>query len=179
VPADAKPTVSTRRLYFPEVNLRFPVVALLAILLQLIAIFFDLGSDLPHRILFLTSYVLLIGFVIANWRRPGIVILGAGLLLNFIVIAANGGLMPTTPEVYAKFSWPEHMVIGHHVPGSKDIVLERPDIHLWFLGDRFRWDVQTAVRVFSIGDVIIVVGLIVTLAELLLPRLGEKPSRTR
>lgn len=153
------------------------MVALLAVTLQLIAILAPLGSnDLPHRILFVTSYVLLLLFVAANLRHPGIVILGIGLFLNFLAIVANGGLMPTTPEIYAKFSWPEGVQVGERIPDTKDILLERKDVHLYFLSDRFRWDVQTLVRVFSIGDVIIAAGLIVTVGELALPRFGRKPT---
>jgi hypothetical protein len=169
--------VDGRRLYFPEVRFRFAVVALLAICLQLLAIFAPLGSsDLPHRILFVSSYLILLAFVSLNVRRPGIVILGVGLTLNFLAIVTNGGLMPTTPEVYAKYSWPEGVRVGERVPNSKDILLEREDVHLYVLSDRYRWDAQSLVRVFSIGDVIIATGLIVTVAELTLPRYGRKPA---
>jgi hypothetical protein len=167
--------VNARRLYFTEVNFHFAVVALLAICLQLAGIYVHFGSEPPHQFLFILSYSLLLLFVASNLHHPGLVVLGVGLLLNFIVIVANGGLMPTTPEVFAKYSWPEGVTVGHWIPNSKDILLERDDIRLYFLSDRFRWDVQTAVRVFSIGDVIIALGLIVTLAELALPRFGRKP----
>ncbi|MBC8104400.1 MAG: DUF5317 family protein [Cytophagales bacterium] len=153
------------------------MVALLAITLQLIAIFAPLGSDdLPHRILFITSYVLLLVFVSINVRHPGIVILGLGLTLNLLAIVMNGGLMATTPETYAKFSWPEDVRVGERIPYTKDILLEREDVHLYVLSDRYRWDVQTLIRVFSVGDVIIVAGLIVTVGELALPRYGRKPA---
>lgn len=169
--------MDARRLYFPEVKFHFAVVALLAICLQLIAIFAPLGSnDLPHRILFVTSYVLLLVFVSINVRHPGLIILGLGLTLNLLAIVGNGGLMPTTPEVYARSSWPEGVRIGERIPNSKDILLEREDVHLYVLSDRYRWDAQTLIRVFSIGDVIIAAGLIVTVAELALPRLGRKPA---
>lgn len=155
----------------------FAVVALLAICLQIIAIFAPLGSnDLPTRILLVTSYLLLLVFVSINVRRPGLVILGLGLTLNFLAIVTNGGLMPTTPEVYAKFSWPEDVRVGERIPNTKDILLEREDVHLYVLSDRYRWDTQTLIRVFSIGDVIIATGLIVTVAELALPRFGRKPA---
>lgn len=166
-----------RRLYFPEVKFHFAVVALLAICLQLIAIFAPLGSnDLLPRILFVASYLLLLAFVSINVRHPGLVILGLGLALNFLAIVTNGGLMPTTPEVYAKFSWPEGARVGERIPNTKDILLEREDVHLYVLSDRYRWDVQTIVRTFSIGDVMIAAGLVATVAEVALPRFGRKPE---
>ncbi len=149
------------------------MVALLALLTQLIAIRAPLGDDdLPRRILLVASYLLLLIFVAANVRRPGIAVIGVGLLLNFAAIVANGGLMAITQQTILKTgSLPDDAIVGEWVPGSKDVLLERSDVHLWFLTDRLTWDaISPAFRAFSIGDVIIVVGLALTLAELLLPR---------
>lgn len=154
------------------------MVALLAIPLQLIAIFAPLGDDdLPRRILFVVSYLLLLAFVSANLRRPGIAILGLGLLLNFLAIVTNGGLMPTTPEAYLKTGdLPDDARIGEWLPRSKDVLLERDDVRLYFLADRLTIGGQHVVHVFSLGDVIIAAGVIATAAELALPRFGRKPT---
>ncbi len=149
------------------------MVALLALLTQLIAIRAPLGDDdLPRRILLIASYLLLLIFVAANVHRAGIAVIGAGLLVNFAAIVANGGLMAITPQTILKTgSLPDDAVVGEWLPGSKDILLERGDVHLWFLTDRLTWDaISPAFRAFSIGDVVIVVGLLLTLAGLLLPR---------
>lgn len=149
------------------------MVALLALFTQLIAIRAPLGDDdLPRRVFLVASYILLLVFVAANVRRVGIAVIGAGLLLNFAAIVANGGLMAITPQTILKTgSLPGDAVAGEWLPGSKDILLERGDVHLWFLTDRLTWDaISPAFRAFSIGDVVIVVGLALTLAELLLPR---------
>ncbi len=162
-----------RRLHFHKVVYRLGVVALLALLTQIIAIRAPLGDDdLPRRILLVASYLLLLLFVAVNVYRPGIAVIGAGLLLNFAAIAANGGLMAITPQTILKTgSLPGHAVIGEWLPGSKDVLLERGDVHLWLLTDRLTCDaISPAFRAFSIGDVVIVVGLLLTLAELLLPR---------
>lgn len=162
---------------------RLGLVALLALLAQVIAIRAPLGDDdLPRRILLVASYLLLLTFVAANVRRPGIAVIGAGLLLNFVAIVANGGLMAITPETILKTgSLPDDAVVGEWLPRSKDILLERGDVHLWVLTDRLTWDpVSPVFRAFSIGDVVILAGLILTLAELLLPRLvkdeGSPPT---
>jgi hypothetical protein len=42
-----------------------------------------------RRILFVASYLALFVFVVANLRRPGLVILGAGLALNFLAIVTK------------------------------------------------------------------------------------------
>ena len=163
-----------RRLRFHKVVFRLGVVALLALSVQVIAIRAPLGDDdLPRRILLVISYTLLLAFIGANVNRIGIVVIGAGLLLNFVAIVANGGLMAITPETIMKTgSLPHDAVVGEWLPGTKDILLEREDVHLWFFTDRLTWDAISSVfRAFSIGDVVIVAGLAVTLLDLLLPRL--------
>lgn len=158
------------------------VVALLAVLTQVIAIRAPLGDDdLPRRILFVASYVLLLVFVAANVRRPGIAVIGAGLLLNFCAIVANGGLMAITAEtLLATGDLPDDSVVGEWLPGSKDVLLDRGDVHLWALTDRLTWDpVAPVFRAFSIGDVAIVAGLVLTVADLLLPRFARDGLQTR
>lgn len=156
------------------------MVALLAVSLQLLAIFGPLGDDdLPRRILMVVSYLFLFAFVAANVRRAGIAVIGFGLALNFIVIAANGGLMPITPETMLKTgSIPEDVGPGDWVPHSKDVLRERGDVTLHFLSDRLVWDDFSPVRAFSIGDVVLLAGLVVTFADLCLPRLRTESNNT-
>jgi len=168
-----------RRLYFRKVVLRLGVVALLALLAQVIAVRAPLGDDdLPRRVLFVFSYALLLVFVARNITRIGIAVIGIGLLLNLAAIIANGGLMAITPETILKTGdLPDDAVVGEWLPGSKDVLLERGDVRLWFLTDRLTWDaVSPAIRAFSVGDVIIVAGLLITLGDLLLPRLAREPD---
>ena len=162
------------RLYFPKVEIRFGVVALLAFGAQLLAMFAPLGSDdLPRRILLVLSYLALFGFVALNLRRPGVLIMGAGLLLNFLPIIANGGLMPVSPQALADAGYeiPPDVSTGDWIPDSKDVLLERDDARFYFLSDRLVWADLPKFRAFSIGDVVIFSGLLVVLLELLLPRL--------
>jgi len=144
----------------------------------LLAIYAPLGDDdLPRRILIVSSYVLLIGFVLSNLRRPGIVLLGIGLALNFIAIAANGGLMPISPETVADARININGVsLGDWVPRSKDVLRAPEDTHLRFLTDIFVWRNPTGVRAFSIGDLVLAAGLVLTLADLLLPRVARLPA---
>lgn len=139
--------------------------------------FAPLGDDIPRRILFLLSYIILLGFVVLNLRRIGIAIIGVGLLLNFLAIAANGGLMPITPETVARGDFPEDVQVGEWVPHSKDILLEEEDTRLWALGDRFVLDdLLGGTLAYSIGDIFIAVGLIVFLGDMLVPRLTRRPA---
>jgi hypothetical protein len=157
------------------VGFRLGVVALLALLLQAIAITAPLGeADILQRLLFVSSYVLLVVFVGFNLRRAGIALIGLGLLLNFAPIATNGGLMPVTSESLARIGEAhklEGLNPGDAIPNTKNVWRERDDTHLWFLTDRLVWDNPVFFRVFSIGDIVIAAGVIVTLADLFLPRL--------
>jgi uncharacterized membrane protein len=159
------------------VEFRLGVVAPLAILLQAAAIAAPLGDDdAPRRILLQLSYVFLCAFVLANIWRPGIALIGVGLLFNFAAIVANGGLMPITPETLLQTGpLPDGAAIGRWLPGTKDVLLEREDVHLYFFSDRIVWqDISSVIRAFSIGDVVIMSGLFVTLAELFVPRIETK-----
>jgi hypothetical protein len=168
-----------RRLYYPRVDIRLGVVALLAVCLQLTAIYAPLGSDdLPRRVLFVTSYLLLFAFGAANLRRPGLVVMGGGLLLNFIAIIGNGGLMPVTPQTLERTgNLPADARAGEWVHRTKDVLLERSDIHLYFLADRLVWDpIASVFRAFSVGDVVIAGGLVIAVGDLLLPRLRREET---
>ncbi|MCH7809184.1 MAG: DUF5317 domain-containing protein [Chloroflexi bacterium] len=142
-----------------------------ALAIQLIAIFADLGSDdLFRRILFVASYLLLIVFVFANVRRPSIALFGVGVLLNFLPIITNGGLMPITPETLQKTGdVPEDARIGEWVRDTKDVLLERDDVHLYFFSDRLTSDFSPF-RAFSVGDLVLIGGAMFLLLDLLLPR---------
>jgi len=159
------------RLRFPDVELRIAGIVPVALAIQLIAVFVDLGlDDLFRRSLFIASYLLLIVFVFANVRRPSIALFGAGVLLNFLPIIANGGLMPITPETLQKTGdVPEDARLGEWVRGTKDVLLERDEVHLYFFSDRLTSDLSPA-RAFSVGDLVLISGTIFLLLDLLLPR---------
>lgn len=164
------------RLHLPRRELRLGGGAFFALLLQVIAFTAPLGDDVPRRVFLLLSYIVLIGFVALNLRRIGVSIIGIGLLMNFIVISANGGLMPVTPDALARGNFPDDVTVGEWVPGSKDVLLEREDVRLWALGDRYVLDSGPATLAYSVGDVFIFVGLFVFVAEMLLPRISRKQT---
>ena len=105
--------------------------------------------------LLLTSYVVLVLVVWLNRAEPGIWIAGLGILMNFTVIAANGG-MPVMME-------------AARVAGgvSTDIVLDGKHVlldagtRLPFLGDV----IPLPRNVISLGDVFLAVGLGVFLED--------------
>jgi hypothetical protein len=147
-----------------QIELRGAWLVLLALAIQLLI--FPLGAREPlipfgTEYFHLASYALLLGFVVLNWREWGIVAMGVGLLLNLLVIIANGGYMPTTPdrlEAAGLFDAAERLrQMGTYANNT----LRDPDTPLWFLGDVFyapSW--VPFANVFSVGDLLLALGLI-------------------
>jgi hypothetical protein len=170
------------RLYFPKVQIKWGVLALFALAMQTIAIFVPLGlDDIPKRLLFALSYLILLIFIARNLPRPGIAIIGIGVLLNMLPIVANGGLMPVTAENLAKIGQ-THRIEGRQegdaIPHTKNVLKSKEDTRFYELSDRIVWDNPFFFRVFSVGDIVIAGGLVVTLGDLLLPRVKRQARRS-
>lgn len=148
------------------VSLRFPGLVLFAFAPQLISFYLPrVGARLPDEwapVVLVSSQLLLLLFVWLNRRQPGFWVLGLGLLLNFIVIVLNGGLMPISPEtvrkIYPNVSESQWQV-GRRLGNGKDIVLTAAGTRLEFLADRFVLPGWFSYPVaFSAGDVLIALG---------------------
>jgi hypothetical protein len=120
-----------------------------------------------QQALFLLSLVLLLVFVWRNRGLPGIWIVGLGVICNLVVILANGGWMPITPDTLTQInpgSLPGKWRVGEHFGFSKDVILLREQTNLWALSDILvlppPFPYPTA---FSLGDVLIAVGIVVLL----------------
>lgn len=99
------------------------------------------------------SYALLVVFVIANYRRPALVLTGAGMLFNLLAIGLNGGYMP------ARRAALEFAGVAYAGNTESNSQLITGSTKLAFLGDVFALpDWAPLANVFSIGDVLIVVG---------------------
>src|SRR5919202_6641266 len=141
-----------------DLRLEKPWLAGAAIAVQVLIVSV-LPSDLGplSQPLHIASYLLLGAFAWANRRLPGVPIVALGGLSNFIAITANGGVMPAGPHALA--------AAGRTVPKDQFInsaAVSHPKLQ--FLGDIIAtprsWPVH---NVYSVGDLIIVLGVFVLL----------------
>ncbi len=96
-------------------------------------------------------------FVWRNRRVPGLLLLGAGGALNLVAIVANDGVMPARPGALRAAGLP----VGEEGFRNSAAVL---DPHLGWLGDTFAIPAALPLaNVFSVGDVVLVVGVLVLL----------------
>ncbi len=126
-------------------------LVLAAFLAQLLAISVLDGPVVVLEAVHIASYVVAAYVLWVNRRLPGLPILGAGALANGVTIALNGGTLPARAGALRTAGLTDDA--GFVNSG----VLEHP--RLAFLGDIFAVPAGTPLaNVFSIGDVLIVLG---------------------
>lgn len=145
--------------------------------LLLVALLLQLGTNwLPDETwsptaglaMMLMSFGLLMVMVLLNRSAPGMWITGIGVLMNFIVIALNGGMpvLAGAAEVASDFtvSEPDLSSSFKHVPLDESSVLT-------FFADVIPIRLAGVAEVISLGDVFLALGLGVYLEhELRRPR---------
>jgi hypothetical protein len=101
----------------------------------------------------LASYGLAALFAVLNHRSAGTWLIGAGGACNLVAIVANGGTMPATSAALEASGW--RAAPGHF---ANSAALPKPRVA--FLGDVFATPAWLPVHsVFSIGDIVIVIGV--------------------
>lgn len=166
-----------------ELPLRWGWLALVAFALQVAVIYFPQPRRTDwmdgHLWLLLSSYALLGTVAIRNGRVAGVPLIGLGLLLNVVVMVANGGYMPVTPEALQRAGL-TGLALGSdptaRVSATKDILLLREQTVLWVLSDIFvippPWPLRT---IFSVGDVSLAVGAFVLFQQAMRSRRRDVP----
>jgi Family of unknown function (DUF5317) len=119
--------------------------------------------DSVARPLWLCSYTLLLALVYLNRRITGFILVGVGIVSNLTAILSNGGLMPAKPSALraAGVSFNLH---------NNSVKIAQP--HLAWLVDRFAWPTWLPLaNVFSVGDILIGLGLLAIILAGMQPRL--------
>jgi hypothetical protein len=107
-------------------------------------------------VMMLFSFVLLMILVAVNRSKPGMWIAGIGVLMNFLVIAVNGGMpvLAGAAEVASGFTVSEPDISG----SFKHILLDESS-RLTFFADVIPLRLAGTGEVISLGDIFLAVGL--------------------
>lgn len=152
------PLAGGRLAVLAELHLRGRPLLAAALGLQVVAI--TVLRRPPHAVaaaLHLLSYGLAAGFLLANRRLPGVPVMALGGGLNVAAIAVNAGTMPASVGALRRAGI---SVATDHFANSAPVTGAR----LPFLGDVFAVPPGLGVaNVFSLGDVVVCVGVVVLL----------------
>ena len=136
-----------------QLRLRYTWLVWLALADQIVVISVLPGQRGFSSLANLASYGLAALFAILNNRSAGTWTVAAGGASNLVAIVANGGTMPATPDALEASGW--HATTGHF---ANSAALTRPRVA--FLGDVFATPSWLPVHsVFSLGDIVIVIGV--------------------
>jgi hypothetical protein len=108
-------------------------------------------------LLYVASSLVVLGVVLRNRRLPGLKLVAAGAISNLVAIVANGGYMPADPAALAlagmdpATGYSNSIVTNRAALGPLTDVFALPD-----------W--MPFANVFSIGDVLIGLGIVVAIA---------------
>ena len=142
-----------------DLRIRLAWLAIGALAVQVVLFLPAVGGTLGSLAAwaYVASSAAILAVVVANLRVPGVAVIGAGLACNLVAILANGGSMPASPTALASLGWSE--ATGY----SNSVVV--PDPALAPLTDVFALPAWLPfANVFSVGDVLIAVGVAATIA---------------
>lgn len=139
-------------------SLRWPWLAAIAWIAQLVLF----GVGFPPSLqqfevpFFFASMALVALVLVLNRRVPGLTLFGVGLVLNALVMAANGGFMPVSDSaLYAAGSGSTVDAMRTNGRVQKTFLMQA-DTALWFLGDVLPF--PPIGKVYSVGDVVAGLG---------------------
>ncbi len=128
-------------------------------ILQAVLVLYVPGQTMWQMIVLNLSQIALIALFLLNHHVAGAKLFALGIALNVLVMLANGGWMPVTPET-ANFVHPDRPIVEQTRPSSsKNIILPRSETNLWILSDIIRVTLPWRRTAVSIGDIVLIVGV--------------------
>ena len=167
-----------------QIQARWWWLAPVALCIQIAVIygFPGLNDDLFAGII-IATYGALVVIAAANHTLPGARIMALGIFLNLLVMVANGGLMPISPEIIQRAGRFEPWKVGDGLPGtrltqSKDVLRLPEDTRLEFLADRYWTGLPGRLGIiFSIGDVILLGGMCFLIVRTMTAASNDRTTR--
>lgn len=144
----------------------FPVLLVIQIVI------FSLQSKVEwigasSNIMFLFVYIVGLSFLWINRNQPGFKTILIGVLLNFAVMAANGGRMPVSPEAATVIDPMYTEMLQSGLYGKHQLLTD--STLLGFLGDIIPLSSPyPRTQVISIGDVIMNIGMFFFIQQFML-----------
>lgn len=152
-----------------EIRFRWAGLAAIGLLVQVVLF----AGPVADRIgtlgvpLYVGSTALVLAALLRNVALPGIWIVALGALSNMAAIAANGGYMPASPGALASLGLHDGLDYSNSTVVAHPALQPLTDVFAMPAGLPFA-------NVFSIGDVLIGVGIAVVLA---MAMIRARPSR--
>jgi hypothetical protein len=153
------PAAGGRLSALEEVRLRWVWLVVVAFALQVVLVTLVPEGDMTlHRIAHVMTYGLAGACVVRNLGELRFLwVIALGGLLNFVAIAANGGVMPASRGALETAG----LDVRSDSFANSDLV---EGAHVWFLGDVFAipagWP---GANVFSVGDALMLLGAFLVL----------------
>lgn len=153
-----------------QVPFRHAYLVVLSLVLQ-VAIFSSwwstLGGEPWIPPLYVLSLLVLTAWFALNFRLPGMIVIGLGLLLNLAAIAANSGYMPASPAALERAGMITLFTNSQQATHTNS-TLATEETRLYYLTDIFALPKEVPLaNVFSIGDVFIALGAMYFLQRVL------------
>lgn len=154
------------------IEFRWAPLALVGLLVQL-ALFSPLGGRLPETwipIVYIASTATVLAVVIRNARLPGLLLVAVGATANLLAIVTNGGYMPADPDALASLGMAEPSGPTNSVASARPVLRILTDIFAlpgWL----------PLANVFSIGDILVAVGIAVAIAVGMRRPAPDRPVR--
>ncbi len=127
--------------------------------LQAALVIYVPGQSLWQIVVLNASQIALVLLFLLNQHVPGAKLFALGIALNALVMLANGGMMPLTPEM-SHFVHPDRSIVEQTRPSnSKNILLPRSETNLWILSDNIPITLPWRRTAVSLGDILLVVGV--------------------
>ena len=169
------PAAGGRLSALEEVRLRWVWLVALAFAIQVVIITVAPEGDTTlHRVVHVMTYALAGACLVRNLDLRFVWVVALGGLLNFVAIAANGGVMPASLGALKTAG----LDVRSGEFSNSDFVA---NAHVWFLGDVFAipagWP---GANVFSVGDVLMLLGALLVIhaatgSRLFAARRTERP----
>ena len=163
------PLLGGRLSALAEIRLRLVPLVVAALAVQILVVnVIPGGSHDLHAAVLVATYLVIAITLAANIRLPGVPLIAAGGLANFLAIVTNGGVMPASEGALRTAGLPADPQ-GYTNSGLVE------NANLAFLGDIFALPSSVPLaNVFSIGDLLLALGAFILLHAVCESRLGRR-----